>query len=441
MAGMGLRRTVSIAAVMLAAAACGSSVQTNDVTTTVVQASSLTTPTSLPATTMQPSTTTTQGSTTTQSTSTTSGPTATTTTLPPLESLAYEPVATGLSRPVFAITLPGDGRLLIMERGGRILIHDGESVLDEPFLDISDVVADTGIEMGLLGLGFHPEFEANGRFFVYYTDADEDNHLVEYNVGDDGLGDPTSASELLFLDEPTSRHNGGNMQFGPDGYLWITTGEGGDAARHAQDPGTLLSAILRLDVDDVPTGATYGIPPDNPFADGVGGAPEVWAYGLRNPWRWDIDPETDMIYIADVGHEEWEEIDAVSISGGGGHNFGWLIMEGPECFAISDCNPDDFTSPIHFYRQDFGCSITGGFVYRGTAIPELAGRFLYSDWCGGWLHSLLYVDGEVVEDLDWTDQVGIPGQITSFGEDASGELYVTTWEGDVWKLVAVRADG
>lgn len=421
-------RTLPAGALLVLLAACGSSVDRGQTLPPSTTSVSTTTPT------------TTIPTSTSSTVPTTNAPTTTTTTTAPapLESLAYETIATGLDRPLFVTTLPGDGRLVIVERSGRILIQEGDGVLDEPFLDISDVVADTGIEMGLLGLAFHPEFASNGRFFVYYTDANEDTVLVEYGVGSDGLGDPASARILLLLEQPTNRHNAGHLQFGPDGYLWVSTGEGGDARRNAQDPGTLLSAILRLDVDDVPIGAKYGIPADNPFADGREGAPEVWAYGLRNPWRWDIDPETGMLYIGDVGHEEWEEIDAVPITEGGGYNFGWLVMEGPECFAVSDCDPDAFTAPILSYRHDEGCSITAGYVYRGEAIPELTGRFVYSDWCGGWLRSLLYTDGTVVEQTDWTDQVGIAGQVNGFGEDAQGELYVTTWDGKVLKLVPVR---
>jgi glucose/arabinose dehydrogenase len=378
--------------------------------------------------------------TTTSAAPTTTGPTTTTTSLPALTALAYEPVAEGLSRPLLVTSPPGDPRLFIVERGGRILVHDGQ-LQDQPFLDLDDVVSDSGIEMGLLGIAFHPDFAANGRFFVYYTDVAEDTHLVEYRVGGDGLGDPESAIDVITFDQPTSRHNGGNLQFGPDGYLYLSLGEGGEAGRNAQNPATLLSAILRLDVDQPDPGKPYGIPPDNPFADGVDGAPEVWAYGLRNPWRYDIDPESGLLYIADVGHEEWEEINVVDLATGGGSNFGWLIMEANECFAISDCDPSEFVNPIVAYDHSEGCSVTGGYVYRGSAIPELAGRYLYSDWCGGWLRSFLYENGQVVEEVDWTDQVGIPGQINSFGEDASGELYVTTWEGDVLRLVAIREGG
>jgi len=431
---MTTRHLLFLMAAGLITAACGSSTTSPDPvdapTTTVTRTSSTTSTTAPAPPSTTPDSTTSSGPTTTIAT--------TTTTLPPLETLAYELVASGLSRPIFLTAAPVDERLLIVERGGRILISEEGEILDEPFLDISDVVDDSGIEMGLLAFALHPEYEANGRFFVYYTDVEANTHLVEYGAGDDGLGDPTTAIDLITFEQPTDRHNGGNLQFGPQGYLYLSLGEGGKASANAQNPATLLSSILRLDVDNPEPGAAYGIPPDNPYADGVDGAPEVWAYGLRNPWRYDIDPDTNMIYIGDVGHETWEEIDAVSLLDGGGYNFGWLPMEGPECFAGGHCNPDDFTLPVSYYSSAEGCAITAGFVYRGAAIPELDGRFIYSDWCGGWLRSLLYEDGVVVEEIDWTDQVGVPGQVNSFGEDADGELYVLTWEGEVFKLVAVR---
>ena len=322
--------------VTLIAAACGSSGGSNETTgvqpdTTVPQASASTL-----GTTTEPPTlpTTTPPTTTIPVVTTLAAP------LAALISLAYEPVVSGLSRPIFLTGIPGEDRLLVVERGGRIVIVDNGEILPVPFLDISDVVDDSGIEMGLLGLALHPEYASNGRFFVYYTDIEANTHLVEYSVGPDGLGDPTSAIDLITFEQPTERHNGGNLQFGPKGYLYLSLGEGGKASVNAQDPSTLLSSILRLDVDNPTPGSGYGIPPDNPFADGIGGAPEVWAYGLRNPWRYDIDAVEEIIYIADVGHEEWEEINAVSLEDGGGSNFGWLPMEGPDCFGGGACDPD-----------------------------------------------------------------------------------------------------
>ena len=371
--------------------------------------------------------------------STSRPPTTTTTTLAPLQTLAYETVVSeGIEQPVAMVTAPGDPRLYIVERRGVIKIYDPRiGLLDAPFADLRERVGASGIEMGLLGLAFHPEYVANGRFFVYYTDPSTDSHLVELAASSKrDAADPGFNVGLLHFEQPTNRHNGGMLQFGPDGYLWLSLGEGGKASEHAQHPETLLASILRLDVDDVSLDAAYAIPRDNPFADGIGGAPEVWAYGLRNPWRFSIDSLTRLLYISDVGQAAWEEIDVVSIDDHSGHNFGWLPMEGFECF-LSNCNPGDFTLPVLVYDHSEGCSITGGHVYRGPAIPELAGHYLYSDWCSGFLRSITIVDGETAE-FDWTDRVGVAGQITAFGVDADGEIYILTWAGEILKLVAVR---
>lgn len=368
----------------------------------------------------------------TTTTSTTTS-TTTTTTLPPLEAVVLELITAELDRPVYLTSPPGDDRRFVAERDGRILLlrPDG-AVAEEPFLDLRTEVFDFGIEQGLLGLAFHPGYADNGRLFVYYTDAQDDTVLVEYAVSSDpDVGDPESARQILYVDQPTNRHNAGMLQFGPDGYLWLSLGEGGAAGTHAQNPDTILSAIVRIDVDD---GDPYAIPPDNPFIDGD--APEVWAYGLRNPWRFSIDPVDQLIYIADVGHERWEEINVVPIDQGG-WNFGWLNMEGSACFQ-RDCDPSDKTLPVVEYSHDDGCSVTGGFVYRGLAIPELHGTYFYGDWCSGFLRSFVYRDGAVVDDKDWTDELGFTSQPTSFGLDADGELYITTWEGELFKIVGVR---
>jgi hypothetical protein len=337
-------------------------------------------------------------------------------------------VAEGLEQPLLAVSPPGDERLFVVERGGviRIVGHD------EPFLDIAHRVnSEDGIEPGLLGMAFHPRYSENGRFFLFYYRSDgEQTNLVEYRVSaDPDRADPESERVILTFDKPTNRHNGGMLEFGPDGYLYASLGEGGAASVHSQDPGTLLSSILRLDVDG---GDPYAVPPDNPFVGG-GGAPEVWAYGLRNPWRFTIDD--GHIYIADVGHERVEEIDVVPL-GDGGYNFGWLRMEGSECFQ-SGCDPgaEGLTLPVYEYPHTEGCSITGGYVYRGAAIPELDGHYLFADWCLGWVRSLRYAAGVVGEVKERFSQVG---QVNGFGRDAAGELYVLTWEGAVSRIVPVR---
>jgi len=409
---------------LLVVAACGSAA--SDDTTTTVAAETTTTAKAPTTTTSVPDVVSTS---TTSSTSTT-----TTTTLPPLEAVSLELVSDQLDRPVFLTAPPRDERRFIAERDGRILLlrPDG-TIAEEPFLDLRPEVFDFGIEQGLLGLAFHPEYATNGRLFVYYTDTEDNTVLVEYAASSDpDVGDPASAQQVLFVEQPTNRHNAGMLQFGPDGFLWLSLGEGGAAGTHAQDPNTILSAIVRIDVDN---GDPYAVPADNPFIDGD--APEVWAYGLRNPWRFSIDSVDRLIYIADVGHERWEEVNVVPIDQNG-WNFGWLNMEGSACFQ-RDCDPSDKTLPVLEYSHDDGCSITGGFVYRGLAIPELHGTYFYGDWCSGFLRSFKYLDGAVTAEKDWTAELGFGSQPTSFGLDSEGELYITTWEGELFKLVATRS--
>jgi glucose/arabinose dehydrogenase len=428
------RALIGGALLTLAVAACSEAapVTTTSTTSAATTTAFPLTTTAAPPTTVTPSTTSPAAPSTTTSTTTT-------TTLPPLTGLAYEPVITeGLKQPVVMTTAPGSDLWYIVERHGAIRRYDPSTAeFIEPFADLGDRVGTRSIEMGLLGLAFHPEFDTNRRFFVYYTDPSTDSHLSEFATGPDGLADPASEKVLLDFEQPTERHNGGMLQFGPDGLLWVSLGEGGKASRHAQHPETLLASILRIDVDHDPDGSGYAIPADNPFADGVDGAPEVWAYGLRNPWRFSIDAVARQIYIADVGQAEWEELDVVSIDDHSGHNFGWLPVEGFECF-LSRCNPDDFTPPVLVYGHDEGCSITGGHVYRGPAIPELDGHYLYSDWCTGFLRSITFDAEGTLSEFDWTDHVGVAGQVDAFGRDAAGELYVLTWSGEIHRLVGVR---
>lgn len=384
------------------------------------------------ATTVTPTATTAVATTSTQSTTTlvvttTSAPT--TTTLAPLQSLTLGTVAEGLTQPVLLLSPPADPRRVVLERTGLISYLDEEGTVT-PFLDLRDRVNSGGIEQGLLGMAFHPDYQQNGRFFVYYYRLGVEQTQLSEFAATGGIGDPDSEIAMITFDKPTTRHNGGMLLFGPDGYLWMSLGEGGKASENSQDPFRLLSSILRLDVD---SGDPYGIPSDNPFADGVNGAPEVWAKGLRNPWRFTIDE--DLIYIADVGHSDIEEIDIVSLDGAP-YNFGWLRMEGSECFQRG-CDPvaEGLTLPVHEYTHAEGCSITGGVVYRGGLIPELAGHYLYADWCGEWVRSFRYQEGEL---LDHQTRFEDAGQVNSFGVDSEGEIYLLTYEGEVKKLVAVR---
>ncbi len=371
------------------------------------------------------------GTSTTQTSlpTTTFAPTTTTTAPPPLVGLDLDVVADGLTEPILLIPLPGSGRLLVMERRGTVVTLEDREV----WLDIDERVnSEDGIEPGLLGMAFHPEFESNGRFYVYYYRADAPKtRLSEFQVVD-GRPDPATERVLLEIDKPTNRHNGGMLQFGPDGNLYLSVGEGGKASVNAQNPDTLLGKILRIDVDG---GDPYGIPAGNPYIGG-GGAPEVIAYGLRNPWRTWIDAVTQTMYIADVGQEDTEEIDAVPLSELPGTNFGWLRMEGSQCFQRG-CDPvaEGLTLPVVEYPHSEGCSVTGGLVYRGAAIPELAGRYFYSDWCTGFIRSFVYQDGSVSEEKTWLDDAG---QVNGFGYDGQGEMYVLTFDGSVKKIVPVR---
>ncbi|MGI9610858.1 MAG: PQQ-dependent sugar dehydrogenase [Acidimicrobiia bacterium] len=420
------RLTWLLLVVSLVTTGCGGSAETPATSTTA--GSTTTTAGAVPSTTTIPPPTTT----------TTTVPPSTTTTLPPepLQGLTLEAVATGLSRPTFVTGLT-DGRLLVLEAIGRIrMIDPSDGLLAEPFLNIRNKVGSSSIEQGLLGLALHPDYPANGRFFVYYTDRAGDSVLAEYGVGDDAnQADETAGRILLEIPQPDERHNAGMLQFGPDGYLYVATGDGGagGARVNGQDPKTLLSGILRIDVDE---GDPYAVPADNPYADGLDGAPEVWAYGLRNPWRFFIDATDRLIYIADVGQESREEINVVPL-GPVGYNFGWPSVEGTECFFERDCTVEDYVVPAIDYGHDEGLSVTGGVVYRGAAIPELVGHYLYADWVREWVRSFRFESGAPGEMRDWTNDLG-PVQVNSFGLDTEGEVLIAAWDGSVSRIVPVR---
>ena len=361
--------------------------------------------------------------------------TAPTLDLPPLQGLAVDVVTRELDKPVFAAAPPGDDRLFVVEQDGLIRILVGEELVAEPFLDIDSLVESRNLEQGLLGLAFHPAYARNGRFFVYYTDNGGHSRLVEYSVGDDpNRADPDSAKLLLGVNQPASNHNAGMLAFGPDGYLYVGLGDGGganDQFGNGQRPDTLLGTILRLDVD---AADPYAVPPDNPFVEG-GGAAEVWAYGLRNPWRFSIDG--DLLYIGDVGQNDREEVDVISLKAAG-TNLGWPIFEGSTCLEVDDCGQGDFTGPIVEFDHAEGCSIIGGAVYRGSAIPELAGHYFYSDWCGGFVRSFRFDGGTAADQTDWTTDLGTLGQVLSMGTDGAGEMYAMNADGFLYKFVPVR---
>lgn len=339
-------------------------------------------------------------------------------------------VVTGLSTPLELTAPPGDDRLFIAERPGRIRVVDDGRV--STFLDITSRVRDDG-ERGLLGLAFPPDHATSGRFFVHYSRAsDGATILAEYRTvpGDPGRADPDSQVVQLRVDQPASNHNGGTLAFAPDGMLHLFLGDGGgsdDRFANGQDPGTLLGAELRLDVRQP---GQYRIPADNPFADGRGGAPEVVNYGLRNPYRSAFDAVTNTLYIADVGQNTWEEVDAVSVSARG-LNFGWPVMEGDHCFGGRACDPGAFTRPVLEYDHGDGCSITGGQVHRGE-VGMLRGHYLYGDFCTGIVRSFRLVDGRATEQTDWTSALG-GSNVYSFGRDGLGRTYLLT-STTVWRI-------
>lgn len=341
----------------------------------------------------------------------------------------------GLNRPLFMTQLD-DGRFFIVEQDGRILVMVDGEILASPFLDITDVVSTAGNEEGLLGLAFHPEFAENGYFYAYYTrqiGRTRDSVVARFRIYD---GDPnraiaSSRTEIFTIGQPFRNHNGGMITFGPDGYLYVALGDGGnrdDPNNNGQNPDTLLGSIIRIDVDNPADGQRYGIPADNPFVDG-GGAPEIWVWGLRNPWRFSFDRSTGDMFIGDVGQRQWEEIDIVS-AGDSGLNFGWNAFEGSNDY-VGTANGDTVL-PIAEYSHEEGCSVTGGYMYRGDALPELNGTYLYADFCEGTIWSLTQSgDGEWESELFMDTDY----RITSFAEDLAGELYVIDRRGGIYKLV------
>lgn len=356
---------------------------------------------------------------------TTSEPTTTVTTLPLDELVIAVPVvADGFDAPVLLVADPDGGPDLIVEQPGRIVRSDTRRTA---VLDISSDVSYGG-ERGLLGLAFHPDFVRNRLAYVNYTGSGGQTVIERFVVGADGTFEPGSRRIVLEVSQPAGNHNGGMIAFGPDGYLWIGMGDGGgsdDRFGQGQRPDTLLGAMVRIAVGDGIE--TYAIPPDNPYADGEGGAPEVWAIGLRNPWRFSFDE--DAVWIADVGQGRVEEV-SVAPTDQGGLNYGWPIMEGSECFQSSTCERDGLVLPVVEYDHGSGCSITGGYVYRGDAIPELRGQYFYSDYCSGFLRSYHPDAGT----RDWTGIVGAIPNVTSFGIGGDGELYIVSQAGAIHRL-------
>ncbi|HET6617798.1 MAG TPA: PQQ-dependent sugar dehydrogenase [Gemmatimonadota bacterium] len=354
---------------------------------------------------------------------------------PPVR-MGLETVVEGLDFPVWLTSPPDDPRLFVVEKDGQVVIVENGAPLPNPFLDLSGQVS-TGSEQGLLSLAFHPDYAANGRFFVNFTDPAGDTRVVEYRVSsaDPDRADPGSARVVLSIEQPFSNHNGGLVLFGPDGMLYVGMGDGGsggDPQGNGQDLGALLGKMLRIDVDG---GQPYASPQDNPFVETAGARPEVWAYGLRNPWRFSFDRETGDLYIADVGQNRIEEVNAVS-GAGRGLNYGWNVMEGTSCFEPREgCDQGGLTLPVTEYDHSEGCSVTGGYVYRGAAIPDLRGTYLYSDYCSGFVSGFRFANGHAENERRFTELEPADHSVSSFGEDAAGELYIVTAGGGVYKIV------
>jgi glucose/arabinose dehydrogenase len=340
----------------------------------------------------------------------------------------------GLEGPIDLQAPPGDARIFIAEREGRLRIYQGGTLLATPFLDISNRIPPFVGEDGLLSFAFHPQYPSQPYVFVHFTDrnAGANDIVVErYQLSMDPNVLQTSGTEVIRIPHPgQTNHYGGRVAFGPDGMLYLSTGDGGgggDPQQNGQNPATLLGKLLRLDVSALP----YTIPANNPTWPGMMPRRENWAIGLRNPFRYSFDVPSGLLYIGDVGQGQREEIDAVPATVAG-LNYGWNVMEGTICYPGGSCNMTGLTLPIHDYDHNQGCSITGGYVYRGAAIPELQGRYLYSDYCGGFLRSLRYENGIVTERLQWVTGIG---NVYSFGQDGAGELYVLTQNGRVLRVV------
>jgi glucose/arabinose dehydrogenase len=366
---------------------------------------------------------------------------------PPPPVAALRQIGT-FANPTFLAAPPGDtSRVLVTERAGRVLLVKNGVVQNGPFLDLRGKIS-AAAENGLYSLAFHPQYAANGRFYAFYTNLNGDIRVVRYVVSSNpDSADESQADTILAIPHPIAgtslpfaNHHGGQLQFGPppDGKLYVSLGDGGccgDPLRNGQRKQTVNGKLLRIDV----SGATgYTVPSDNPFVTDTSYAPEIWAVGFRNPWRFSFDRQTGDLYIGDIGDATWEEIDvAAAPNAGKGINYGWSILEGTHCLGGGTCNQTGLTPPVTEYQHvNNACSVTGGYVYRGTRVTQLIGHYLYADYCAGFVLSFRYAGGQATQGTNWTSQVSPGGSIVSFGEDARGELYIVTYAGPVYRIVA-----
>ncbi len=352
--------------------------------------------------------------------------------------LGLEEVARGLVGPLF-VTHAADGSVFVVEKRGMIQVFPGGDWTAAPqtFLDIGARVRSSGSEQGLLGLALHPQFADNGYLYVNYIDRNGATVVSRFTrTGQTLAADPASEQVVLRQEQPAANHNGGMLAFGPDGYLYIGLGDGGganDQFGNGQNVQTWLGKLLRIDVDG---GQPYAVPADNPFAQNQAGKPEIWAYGLRNPWRFSFDRTTNDLYIGDVGQNRFEYIHFQPGGSQGGQNYGWPILEGIQCFRTANCDRTGLTQAIVDYPHEFGCSVTGGYVYRGTRYPALQGVYVFGDYCSGRMWTLTRDEAGA-----WQKHEALQSdaQISSFGEDAAGEMYVTDLTGGrVLRVTASR---
>ena len=374
-------------------------------------------------------------------------------------SLSSIEIADGFKKPLFITSYPTDSNLLyVVEQAGRIIVIENGEKLKRPFLDIKKQVVNPsrpGDERGLLGFAFHPNHTKNGKFYINYMNNDGYTVVSEFTVKNKQRANHSSERILFDLKQPFSNHNGGHMAFGPDGYLYISIGDGGksgDPNNAGQDLNTIFGKVIRIDVNQTP----YGIPKSNPYYGQENKRGEIWAWGLRNVWRFSFDRKNGDIFYGDVGQNKWEEINYEPAKSKGGVNYGWRIMEARHCYNPEDnCNESGLTQPILEYPNDAnymrtltgmdqpdvdGCSVTGGYVYRGKQIKGLQGTYLFGDYCSGNVWSFKVENGKAVEFQNRTEEINLAegeftNYISSFGEDADGELYIIDYNGGVYKII------
>jgi len=356
---------------------------------------------------------------------------------PSPEAVQLRLVADGFNRPLYVShARDWSGRLFLLEQSGKIWVLREDRVLPQPFLDVSALISPSALgsgftEQGLLGIAFHPEYASSGSFYINYTNRAGSTVIARYSVNAENpdRADASSAEIIFQLEQPYANHNGGHIEFGPDGYLYVALGDGGwanDPLGAGQNRNLLLGSLLRIDVDSA---KPYAIPPDNPFVDSSDARGEIWAYGLRNVWRFSFDRLTGDLYFADVGQNAWEEVNFQPAASRGGENYGWNVWEGGHIFAGG--NAPNHVPPIFEYTRSGGCSVTGGYVYRGAALPALQAAYFFGDFCSGRIWAS-YRD----RSLDWHsgEFMNTDFAISSFGEDEHGELYVIDYAGAVYRM-------